>query len=151
MDGWIMDGGGVVSAIRMLREVGVVVGNGRGGRRTCKSSWSLSPRGSRRPPLCARNRFLPLLLSSAVLIVKDVDVVVVLRIATMGAFKGVEGINGPSVRVRGRPHLDHAATRYPYHDQAASPSAKRVELPDGRRTTIFCRAGASGVRTRTGD
>ena len=95
---------------------------------------------------------VPLLLSSAVLIVKDVDVVVVvLRIATMGAFKGVEGINGPSVRVRVRPHLDHAAARYPYHDQAGSPSAKRVELPDGRRTTIFCRAGASGVRTRTGD
>ena len=47
---------------------------------------------------------VPLLLSSAVLIVKDVDVVVVvLRIATMGAFKGVEGINGPSVRVRGCP------------------------------------------------
>ena len=99
---------------------------------------------------------VPLLLSSAVLIVKDVDVVVVvLRIATMGAFKGVEGINGPSVLPSAsavvRPHLDHAAARYPYHDQAASPSAKRVELPDGRRTTIFCRAGASGVRTRTGD
>ena len=44
--------------------------------------------------------------SSAVLIVilvKDVDILAV-HMATMGAFKGVEGINGPSVvRGRGRP------------------------------------------------
>ena len=59
--------------------------------------------------------------SSAVLIVKDVDILAV-HMATMGAFKGVEGINGPSVvRGRGRPHLDHAAC---YHDQASSPPSQ---------------------------
>ena len=62
--------------------------------------------------------------SSAVLIVilvKDVDILAV-HMATMGAFKGVEGINGPSVvRGRGRPHLDHAAC---YYDQASSPPSQ---------------------------
>ena len=42
---------------------------------------------------------VPLLLSSAVLIVKDVVAVLGVPIDTKGAFKGVEGINGPSADV----------------------------------------------------
>ena len=103
--GWDGNGSGCDGRTRQAKNLQVVV---------VSFAWGRGVASRRRPPLCARNRSFP---SSAVLIVKDVDVVVfVVRIATVGAFKGVEGINGPSVR--GRPHLDHAAR---YRDQAGSP------------------------------